>query len=143
MATPREQELERALRQKEAELRQANSELEDRGKLLYKTKVRSSGPCPAAIAPCVALSAAPERAGRTQVAIEQLQQELISQRDQRDEANKVCEEQAAQLQQAEDQQQQFERELSKRAAEAQRLQVGRPSPPAPCPCPLPRPPPRS
>lgn len=42
----REKELTAALRQKEAELKQANGELEERGKLLYKTKVRSSMPCP-------------------------------------------------------------------------------------------------
>jgi hypothetical protein len=29
------------LRQKDAELKQANAELEERGKLLYKTKVRA------------------------------------------------------------------------------------------------------
>ncbi len=32
--------MQNALRQKENELKQANSELEERGKLLYKTKVR-------------------------------------------------------------------------------------------------------
>jgi hypothetical protein len=45
MSTPREKELERALRQKEAEIKHANGELEDRGKLLYKTKAsRAEGP---------------------------------------------------------------------------------------------------
>jgi hypothetical protein len=34
--------LQNMLRQKEAELKQANAELEERGKLLYKTKVCSS-----------------------------------------------------------------------------------------------------
>jgi hypothetical protein len=33
--------LQNMLRQKEAELKQANAELEERGKLLYKTKVCS------------------------------------------------------------------------------------------------------
>lgn len=34
--------LQNALRQKDAELKQANAELEERGKLLYKTKVQHS-----------------------------------------------------------------------------------------------------
>lgn len=39
MSSLREKDLAAALRQKEAELKQANGELEERGKLLYKTKV--------------------------------------------------------------------------------------------------------
>jgi hypothetical protein len=183
MSTSREKELEQRLRQKEAELKQANGELDDRGKLLYKTKASERGL--AAWPRAQAHRARSPSAGRRspaerlqllpQVAIEQLQQELISLRDQKDEASKVglpvacepagrqqrrpvclavdarhsgrvraassrprlrrravtgsldpqvCEEQAAQLQQAVSQLQQFERELSKRAAEATRLQVG-------------------
>jgi hypothetical protein len=43
MSAAREKELEQRLRQKEAELKQANGELDDRGKLLYKTKASGAG----------------------------------------------------------------------------------------------------
>lgn len=48
-ATHRRQGL---LRQKDGELKQANAELEERGKLLYKTKVGTADPCAASDESC-------------------------------------------------------------------------------------------
>jgi hypothetical protein len=93
------------LRQRESDLKQANAELEERGKLLYKTKVSAGGgraqrvarraarlcPLPAG-RPRSPPPARPLRAAR-QVAIEQLQAELTSSRKEeqaiRDEAQRV------------------------------------------------------
>jgi hypothetical protein len=93
--------LQAQLRQKEADLKQANAELEERGKLLYKTKVRKDWKAtyreevnyPAACPLCACAYCA-LTCDYVQVAIEQLQQELTTSRKEeqtiREEAARVC-----------------------------------------------------